>query len=521
MSSNEWLQDFLDESIPIWKKDPTQYMREVLLFEPDDWQKDAAQDIAVAPKVAIKSGQGVGKTGLEAAILLWFLTCFPFPRVVATAPTRQQLHDVLWSEVAKWMSNSPLLEQILKWTKTYVYMTGYEKRWFAVARTATKPENMQGFHEENMLFIVDEASGVADPIMEAILGTLSGANNKLLMCGNPTRTSGTFYDAFTADRELYKCITVDSQTSKRTNKENIQSLIRKYGYDSNVVRVRVRGLFPTQEDDVFLPLSFIEQSIKTEPEDATARALGIAYDDSGNKLPKDVSGVTRIEIGCDVARFGDDRTVIGYRVNEVFRIYKKYNGQDTTWTASNIRDLYLELRKELRYSGWIFAKVDDGGVGGGVVDQLRAYKRTSPQLFSTLLIVPVNFGQPIKHHKYYADTTTYMMGTLRDLIAPYDEYGNPHKPEAILPDDNDLIGELSVRKYSFTSNGKQQVESKKAMKDRGLHSPDEGDCILLLALPVHPPKSLRKEAGNGGEESGNQKAGTRRGKDRQKPGQRR
>lgn len=71
-------------------------------------------------------------------------------------------------------------------------MVGNEKRWFAVARTATKPENMQGFHEDNMLFIVDEASGVADPIMEAILGTLSGANNKLLMCGNPTRTSGTF-----------------------------------------------------------------------------------------------------------------------------------------------------------------------------------------------------------------------------------------------------------------------------------------------------------------------------------------
>ena len=103
---------------------------------------------------------------------------------------------MLWSEVSKWMSKSPLLSKILKWTKTYIYLKNYEKRWFAVARTATKPENMQGFHEDNMLFIVDEASGVADPIMEAILGTLSNANNKLLMCGNPTRTSDTFFDAF-------------------------------------------------------------------------------------------------------------------------------------------------------------------------------------------------------------------------------------------------------------------------------------------------------------------------------------
>ena len=108
-------------------------------------------DLAENPKVAIKSGQGVGKTGMEAVALLWFLSCFPYPRVVATAPTKQQLHDVLWSEISKWMSRSPLLSSILKWTKTYIYMIGNEKRWFAVARTATKPENMQGFHEDNII----------------------------------------------------------------------------------------------------------------------------------------------------------------------------------------------------------------------------------------------------------------------------------------------------------------------------------------------------------------------------------
>ena len=204
-------------------------------------------DLAGNPKVAIKSGQGVGKTGMEAVALLWFLSCFPYPRVVATAPTKQQLHDVLWSEISKWMSRSPLLSSILKWTKTYIYMIGNEKRWFAVARTATKPENMQGFHEDNMLFIVDEASGVADPIMEAILGTLTGENNKLLMCGNPTRTSGTFFDAFNGDRALYQRHTVSSADSPRTNKQNIEALIRKYGRDSNVVLVRVYGEFPNME----------------------------------------------------------------------------------------------------------------------------------------------------------------------------------------------------------------------------------------------------------------------------------
>ena len=161
--------EFLDESIPLWRNDPVMFFREVLNFEPDEWQAEAARDLAANPKVSIKSGQGVGKTGLEAAVFLWFITCFPYPRIVATAPTKQQLHDVLWSEISKWMSKSELLSMLLKWTKTYVYMVGNEKRWFGVARTATKPENMQGFHEDNMLFIVDEASGVADPIMEATL----------------------------------------------------------------------------------------------------------------------------------------------------------------------------------------------------------------------------------------------------------------------------------------------------------------------------------------------------------------
>ena len=142
---------FFKERIPLYQKDPILFAKEVLKFEPDAWQQEALKDLAGTPKVAIKSGQGVGKTSMEAVALLWFLTCFPYPRVVATAPTKQQLHDVLWSEAAKWQERSPLLKHILKWTKTYIYMTGHEKRWFATARTATKPENMQGFHENNII----------------------------------------------------------------------------------------------------------------------------------------------------------------------------------------------------------------------------------------------------------------------------------------------------------------------------------------------------------------------------------
>lgn len=155
--------------LDIYWDDPVAFAEDMLNFDPDEWQRAVMTDVANHRLTSVRSGQGVGKTGLEASLVIWYLCCRPNCRVVCTAPTKQQLNDVLWAEVAKWLETS-MVKNLLKWTKTKVYMIGHEKRWFATARTATKPENMQGFHEDYMLFIVDEASGVADPIMEASWG---------------------------------------------------------------------------------------------------------------------------------------------------------------------------------------------------------------------------------------------------------------------------------------------------------------------------------------------------------------
>lgn len=452
-------KQFFHERIPVYRKNPVLFAREVLLFEPDEWQKVALMDLAENPKVAIKSGQGVGKTGLEAVALLWFLCCYPYARVVATAPTRQQLNDVLWSEISKWMNKSPLLSKILKWTKTYIYMTGNEKRWFAVARTATKPENMQGFHEDHMLFIADEASGVADPIMEAILGTLSGKNNKLLLCGNPTRASGTFFDAFHADCAMYKYHTVSSADSPRTNKQNIESLIRKYGRNSNVVLVRVFGEFPEQEDDVFILLSLIEQC--------------------GSKiyeLPQD-KGMPYIMFGVDVARFGDDETVIYQNVKGKLKLVVHRQGQDLMATAGDIVAQYKKVISEFpEEKGPIYVNIDDTGLGGGVTDRLREVKRE--QKLHRLFIIPINAAEKIdtdtnegkEAAEYYNNLTTHMWAVLKDLLK---------SKQIEIEDDPDTFAQLSVRKYFMASNGKLELESKKEMKKRGVSSPDRADAAAL------------------------------------------
>lgn len=457
-NSNTTRRRFFQKKVPVYRQDPVIFVREVLRFEPDEWQSRALQDLARSSKVAIKSGQGVGKTSMEAVALLWFICCFPFPRIVATAPTKQQLHDVLWSEVSKWMNRSPLLSTLLKWTKTYIYMIGNEKRWFAVARTATKPENMQGFHEDNMLFIVDEASGVADPIMEAVLGTLSGENNKLLLCGNPTRTSGTFFDAFNSDRALYRCHTVSSADSPRTNKENIESLIRKYGRESNVVLVRVFGEFPRQEDDVFIGLSLTERGCMTEPEDIPVKS---------------------ISFGVDVARYGSNETVIVLNIGGRITLPVTFRGKSLMITVGKIVKLYRQIIAEYpKYTGKIVVNIDDTGLGGGVTDRLEEVKLE--EKLNRMVIVPVNAagkvpddvvenGQ-VKASDLYDNITTYLWATVKTKL----EAG-----EICLENDNELVAQLSCRKYRLTSRGKIILESKDEMKQRGVESPDRADAVAL------------------------------------------
>ncbi|MGG1554986.1 DEAD/DEAH box helicase family protein [Paenibacillus ferrarius] len=445
------------ELLELYWDDPVAFGEDMLGFEPDDWQRDAMMDVARYPRTSVRSGQGVGKTGFEAVVVVWFLCCRPNPKVVCTAPTKQQLHDVLWAEVAKWLESS-MVKDLLKWTKTKVYMIGHEERWFATAKTATKPENMQGFHEDYMLFIVDEASGVADPIMEAILGTLSGPENKLLMCGNPTRTSGVFYDSHNRDRSRFRTHKVSSWDSKRTSKENIQMLIDKYGAESDVVRVRVHGEFPKAEADSFIALEIAEL------------AAGATLQPTGDTL----------HIGVDVARFGDDETVIAPRIGmKVFKL-KCYNKKDTMVTAGWVIATAKELIRKFPKLRRVEIKVDDSGVGGGVTDRLNEIIREEG--LKSWRVTPINNGsKPTRdEEEHYENRGTETWADLRDLLQQSFSAHMQGKPVEIeLPNDERLITQLTQRKYRMTSKGKIAIERKEDMKKRGLDSPDRADAVVL------------------------------------------
>ena len=462
---------FDEEAILYYADHPVEFVEDIIRATPDEDQAKILRSVAQNQMTSVRSGHGVGKSTVEAWTVIWFLATRPFPKIPCTAPTQHQLFDILWAEVSKWLRHNKALADEIVWTKEKVYMKGYPEEWFAVARTASKPDALQGFHADDVLYIIDEASGVDDSIFEPILGALSTPGAKLLMCGNPTQLSGFFYDSHNKNRASYAAFHIDGRKSSRVSQDFVQTIIRMYGEDSDVFRVRVAGDFPLAEDDIFIPLPLVEKSIATEF--------------SPRIKPN------TIHIGCDVARFGDDRTVIGFKTDEKVEFYKKRQGQDTMKTADDIVLLGEMLVHRYRLTPGkddpIPVKVDDGGVGGGVVDRLRQMKRNAPEKLWWLEVYPVKFGQRIKH-KYYHDSTTYMMAVVKNLLQPFDEQGNRKPVELILPDDDDLVAQLSGRKYVLTDASKIRIESKEAMKKRGRPSPDEADCVLLLCLPVKPPK---------------------------------
>lgn len=232
------------EAILYYAEHPVEFVEDLLHVTPDPQQAAILRSVATNQMTSVRSGHGIGKSAVEAWAVIWFLSTRPFPKIPCTAPTQHQLFDILWAEVSKWLRNNKALERELQWTKEKVYMKQYPEEWFAVARTASKPDALQGFHAEDILYIIDEASGVDDKVFEPVLGALSTPGARLLMCGNPTQLSGFFYDSHHKNRGSYSTFHIDGRNSSRVSQDFINTIITMYGEDSDVFRVRVAGEFP-------------------------------------------------------------------------------------------------------------------------------------------------------------------------------------------------------------------------------------------------------------------------------------
>lgn len=426
---------------------PAQFAKEVLGAEPTQQQWDASKALVERRRVSIRSGHGTGKSTFMAWCVLWFLACYFPAKVPATAPTSHQLEDVLWSEIAKWhrkmKERHPALAAEFEWSGSAYRMASAPNESFSVARTSRpeRPEALQGFHADNILFLIDEASGVADNVFEVAEGALSTAGAFVVMAANPTRQSGYFFDSHHKMRSDWAALHWSGEDSPMVAPGYIASMEKKYGRQSPIFKVRVLGEFIGAVDGV-IPLELCEAAVIRDV---------------------DVNQTAPVVWGVDVARFGDDSSALAKRKgNHQLEKVREWYGKDTMQTTGIVK---AEWDKTPLNARPVAINVDVIGIGAGVVDRLKE------------LGLPA-YGVNVAESEAVNESKDRQFNRLRDELW-WKSREWLEARDCKLCDDGDLIGELTTPTYKILSNGLIQVERKDEMKARGVKSPNMADAWNL------------------------------------------
>ena len=434
-----------------FKDDPEGYCKGVLGFTADRWQADVLSTINKYRRCAIRSGHGVGKTRLAASVVHWFMSTRSFPRIRCTANTEKQIMSVLWTELAK-IHREAKNKELFEWTKTKFYLKAApEVHWAeAIAWSEENSEAFAGIHEENVLYIMDEASAIPDIIWEVAQGAMTSDNARWLVLGNPTRNTGKFHECFgrnkwtdgETDTSKWHTWTISCFDSKRGNMpQYIAEIEREYGKDSDPYRVRVLGLPPMQETQQFISLELVETAIHKN-------VLGLEHE------PK--------ILGVDVARFGEDRSVLIERKGRHSKIIKVMHGQDTMAVTGAVMNAINEAKSGEPYD---YVCVDVIGVGSGVVDRL---------VEQGIEVSAVNVAEKPRMENM-KNLRAELWQRMKDWLS------EGHVPEEMK---DDLIGP----QYSFDSSGRLVIERKEDMAKRGLASPDLADALALTFFVMNAVK---------------------------------
>lgn len=436
------------------KNDPVLFAKSVIRANPTEQQIEILNSIANGNKVAVKAGHGIGKSACISWVVLWYLVTRPISIIPITAPTMHQLKDVLWAEIGRWLYFSPILKELLEFTSERLHLKGNQNKkiWFATPVSARKPENLQGFHGKYIMFVGEEASGIPDENFAVIEGALTTKGSKMLLVGNPTQPQGYFFDAFHKNSGMFDCLTMSSLDSPLVDKSYGKEMAKKYGKTSNIFRARVLGEFPMiGVGNNIIPNYWIEKAFQNE-----------------NRIEDG-----KIRFGVDVARYGDDETVIvikdGYSVKNIIRI----NSMDTV-------EISDEIVKLVYYYQPHEVVVETAGVGAGVFDNLKHKK------VKTKLLQFEPGGLPA--NKKYENIMTEAWWNLRECF-------NPTKsglPLMSLKEDEDVLSQLSSRNYVIKASGKIGLEDKATHKKRNGNSPDIGDAMAMAFYDGNLKGSLLK-----------------------------
>lgn len=451
-----------------WREDPRIFARECLRLEPDAWQDEVLAAAADNMRIALKASKGPGKTFVLAVLMWWFLCTRPHPKIVATSITGDNLGDGLWTELSALQQRSEFLRAAFRWTATRIASVDHPETWWMSARTwlkggdaAQQADTLAGLHADHVMFVIDEAGGVPDAVAAAAEGGLanvdpsSGRTARFVIAGNPTHLSGPLYRACTSERALWWVYEIsgdpdDPRRAPRVSVEWARAQIAKYGRDNPYVLVNVFGRFPPSSANSLLGPDDVSLAMR--------RRLN----------EHDYRDEVKI-LGVDVARFGDDRSVIFARQGRA------------TWQPKVFRNLDLmELTGQVALVWQKFqpdACFVDNALGAGVVDRLRQLGYRA---------MGVDFGGKAIEPKY-ANRRAEMWWKMAEWI----------REGGTLPELPELVSELTTPVYKFDEHSKLLLEKKADIKKRTGVSPDLADALALtFAAPV-APRELRRLTGGG------------------------
>jgi len=447
--------------------DPVGFARDLIFWKPGegltDYQAEILDDLIRTRRIAVRGPHGLGKTGIAAIVVLWFALTRDAAGVdwkaITTAGAWRQLTRYLWPEIHKWAPRlrwdrmgrgefdrrRELLEQMLKLRHGEA---------FPVA--SDDPALIEGAHADSLLYVYDEAKAIPAGTFDAVEGAFSGARAEglpeafALAFSTPGEPSGRFYEIHARKPGLEdwsaRHVTLDDAIrSGRVDRKWSEDRARQWGVGSAVFANRVLGEFHSSDEDAVIPLAWIEAAIER----------WTRWRDDGKPEP----GGRRV-VGVDVARSGEDKTVLAIRQGDVVEELRVYAKQDTMVTAGKVGGLLGTPHAR--------AVVDTDGLGAGVTDRLREQGRPVIAFHAGTRCTKKDRSGELG----FENTRSAAWWNLREMLDP--AYGE----QVALPPDDELIGDLTAPHWSVKSGSKIAVESRDSIVKRLGRSPDRGTAVM-------------------------------------------
>lgn len=412
------------------------------------WHTEALHAVSAHDRVSIRAARGVGKTAMLAWLCLMRLSCYKDAFNVFTAPRREQMSMAAWREIKKWIAcMDSNMRDNFEVQASRIYMPGLRNEAVATTVGAGSYEGLQGIHDGNLMFFVDEANGVPDNVLDVVLGSTTTAGAKILLTGNPRVSAGLFFRTHCSKgyQKIWRTLRVsafDMVGMDFYRAGYIDEMRDTWGEQSWQWAAYVLGEFPVEQEDAVIPLGLIR--------DAAAREV------------EPLEGYHRIW-GYDPAA-GGDRSVLVKRHANIIEDIVWWRERDQAVSIDKLSKMFWDAKGKDR-PAWIV--IDAVGMGAPIADVLRR---------DGLPIIPWVSSENSIHPTLYRNKRAEMWHLGREWF---------ERQTVSIPDEDELIEELAapirfIPKDTNTSYGTAYiVEAKQEIKDRIGRSTDLADAFLL------------------------------------------